>query len=300
MILDLLAPAKINLGLEVLGRRPDGYHELATVFQSISLFDRIRIERADADSVRLIDHAGQIEANLAERALIDARAAGLVEGFHRISIDKRIPIAAGLGGASADAAAVLTGFGHWYGIEAHTLATLALQLGSDVPFLLRGGAALAGGRGEILEPVPSLRDCWIVLACPEVHIERKTARLYASLSARDFSDGRSARTVAAALRAHRLPAAGDLDNVFSRSLEQFVPGIDGLLAAFRKAGAPFVALSGAGPAHYTIVRQLHEAVEIGRGIATQAPIPVRTFIARPVATGIQIHNGKTPPAGGAL
>ncbi|MCO5222661.1 MAG: hypothetical protein M9947_13945 [Thermomicrobiales bacterium] len=106
MTVAILAPAKINLGLEVLGKRDDGYHDIATVFQSISIFDRLLLESSDRDEVRLIERPQQLEMNLAERALGVLRDTGHAIGHWNIQITKRIPMAAGLGGASTDAAAV--------------------------------------------------------------------------------------------------------------------------------------------------------------------------------------------------
>ncbi len=293
MSIELLTPAKINLGLEIIGKRDDGYHDIATVFQTISVFDRLRIEASDSDSVQIVDRVLQIEANLAERALFHVRSAGLTGTPHRIEIHKRIPVAAGLGGASADAAGVITALASETSIGRERLDELAIQLGSDVPFLLRGGAALATGRGEILEPLPSLRGCWLVLASPDIELERKTARLYGALSAADFSNGYRVRQVAAALRQGAIPATADLANAFSRPLARFVPDIAAMVTAFEEAGAPFVALTGAGPTHYTIATTLHDAAGIADQLMRLTPIPLRALLARPVASGIHLRQDKT-------
>ncbi len=298
MTVELLAPAKINLGLEILGKRDDGYHDIATVFQTISLFDRIRLDEADADSVHMPGPA--IEENLAARVLEFAGSSGISRPPYRVSIEKRIPIAAGLGGASTDAAAMLAAMQTLHGLDSRHASAIALRLGSDVPFLLRGGAAFATGRGEVLEPLPSLRSCWFALVIPRIAIERKTAQLYGALTDADFTSGHRVERVTAACRRNRLPAAGDLANAFDRPLADFVPGTASLVAAFTEAGAPFVALSGAGPAHYTIVRNLSQAIDIARRIVHLAPMPVRALVARPVSTGIQIRDRKTLDASGAL
>lgn len=293
MTIELLSPAKINLGLEVIAKRDDGYHEIATVFQTISLFDRIRIEQASTDSVRITNRMEQIERNLAEEALAELHASELTSSHLRVEIEKQIPMAAGLGGASADAAGVIAAIATGSKSDSNELDALALRIGSDVPFLLHGGAALATGRGEQLESLPSLRDCWFVLVCPEIELERKTARLYAALTIEDFSDGSRVRRVADVLRRNAHPAPTDLLNVFARPLAEFVPEIVEFTEAFTAAGAPFVALSGAGPAHYTIVSRLSDAIAISSQLARHAPIPLRSIIARPMSTGIQIRGGKT-------
>lgn len=152
----ILAPAKINLGLAVLGRRGDGYHELRTIFQAVSLCDRVALRRARS-GVRVncpaLPDLG--ENNLAHRAAAlffeETGAAGGVV----IDLEKRIPAAAGLGGGSSDAAAVLLGCCRLFGLapERGTLRDWAARLGSDVPFFLDGGTAVGSGRGEILEQI---------------------------------------------------------------------------------------------------------------------------------------------------
>lgn len=217
----------------------------------------------------------------------------MTEAQHRIEIRKRIPIAAGLGGASADAAAVLRAFDRPGDEPRAVLASLALQLGSDVPFLLKGGAALATGRGEILESVSSLQHCWFVLASPRVEIQQKTANMFRALASGDFSDGSAALRTASALRRGEIPKPSDLANAFSRALTEFVPEINMLVEHFRTSGASFVALSGAGPTHYTITTSLSDALAIGTQLARNPPIPVRVLLARPVPSGIHVRACKT-------
>ncbi|MEZ4665108.1 MAG: 4-(cytidine 5'-diphospho)-2-C-methyl-D-erythritol kinase [Thermomicrobiales bacterium] len=292
MTVEFLAPAKVNLGLEVIRKRDDGFHEIATVFQTISLFDRLRIERAENDAVVVTNRIEQIEENLVSLAVERARSAGVATDAWHIEIHKRIPLAAGLGGASSDAAATLRGIASAGTSE---LADIALTLGSDVPFFLVGGAALASGRGEILEPLPRLPSCWFVLVSPLVELERKTARLYGSLEAGDFSDGSRIARTACALRAGAVPHPDDLANAFSRPLARLLPEIDSLVPAMREAGAPFVALTGAGPTHYTIVPELSAAMEIARRLAGRPPLPLRVLLARPTAAGMLMREKTSLP-----
>ena len=169
----LLAPAKINLYLEILGDRPDGYHELVMILQSIELADQIEVRANGIDKIRLFCHHPDVpldESNLAYRA-----AKLMAENFPKvyanlggidITLDKRIPIAAGLAGGSTDAAAVLVGLDLLWqlGLTQPELQILAAQLGSDVPFCIAGGTAIATGRGEKLDPIKDLDNLWIVLA----------------------------------------------------------------------------------------------------------------------------------------
>ena len=161
--LELEAPAKLNLCLEVLGRRPDGYHEIDSVFAAIDLCDTVRLERGG--EIRLTvrgEAAPEDETNLAWRA---AEALGVGAS---ITLDKRIPAGAGLGGGSSDAAAVLMGLDRLYGlgIGRERLSEIALELGADVPFFLTGGTARCRGVGERIEPLPPAPGRRYLLAIP--------------------------------------------------------------------------------------------------------------------------------------
>ena len=179
------AHAKINLYLDVVGKRPDGYHEIETVFHSIGLHDDVIIQKRDEAGIRLECDHPQVPSdahNLAYRAaklLIDRTPD--IRGVE-IAIQKRIPVAAGLGGGSADAAAVLWGMNRLFelNLPRTELMCLGAQLGADVPFCLLGGAALGGGIGEILTPLPPLDPAWFILANPGFGIP--TAWVYKNLN----------------------------------------------------------------------------------------------------------------------
>lgn len=184
----LFAPAKINLGLRVLGRSPSGYHFLQTVFHTIAVADclRIRVQphAAARTTVSCSDPALPCGAdNSAHRAVHLLRALGAPLGQVTVAIDKRIPIAGGLGGSSADAAAILRGLRHYLpaSVSRQQLQTAALQLGADVPFLLSGGCAYALGRGERIDPMPSLhrRPLWLLIS----PFGCSTAAVFSALSA---------------------------------------------------------------------------------------------------------------------
>jgi 4-diphosphocytidyl-2-C-methyl-D-erythritol kinase len=169
----LLAPAKINLYLEIIGDRPDGYHELAMVMQSVDLCDRIVMERSGTDDISLkCPHplVPSDETNLAYRAA-DLMRQQFGNAFARfggvkIQIEKTIPVGAGLAGGSGNAAAVLVGLDLLWqlGLTAAELQQLGAKLGSDVPFCISGGTALATGRGEQVAPLQSLQNAYVVLA----------------------------------------------------------------------------------------------------------------------------------------
>lgn len=174
------AYAKLNLGLRVLYRRPDGFHELRTVFQTISLADRLDIEFTPARTTRIeIEGTPTIPDNLVERACRLALEGMKLHAHVRFTLRKTIPMGAGLGGGSSDAAAVLLALPV---LARKTLpaASLAAQLGSDVPFFLHGGTALGLGRGEELYPLPDLSAARGLLVVPNVH--SSTAEAYRDLS----------------------------------------------------------------------------------------------------------------------
>ena len=261
------APAKLNLVLEVLGRRPDGYHELATLFQTVGLYDELRFWPDDELSLEVDDPALAGEQNLVLRAahLLRQRAGAFAQraGGARIALTKRVPAAAGLGGGSSDAAAALRGLRRLWRLELGDaeLARIGAELGADVPFLLRGGTSLAGGIGEQLQALPDL-VAWAVLYTPPYRVDDKTARAYRALRPQDRSDGAAARAAAAALRGGRWPDLGHAPNAFERVADELFPGLAEHRARLTAAGAGWVRLSGAGPTLFTLTpdRRTAEAI----------------------------------------
>lgn len=170
--MEILAPAKVNLSLDIIRRREDGYHELRMVMHSVGLWDVLTLERSGGTGVRVrtgVSFLPEDEGNLAAAAaLCFSQATGLeVEGLS-IGIDKRIPVCAGMAGGSSDAAAVLRALNARLDrpLDTGELARLGAQIGSDVPYCVLGGTALAEGRGEVLTPLPALPPCWFVLCKP--------------------------------------------------------------------------------------------------------------------------------------
>ena len=164
--------AKINLSIDIVGRRADGYHAMRMVMQTVSLRDEVRIAVSPGEGVRVrtnLPYLPQDGRNIAARAAAAFFEAAGVTGYRtEIDIIKRIPVGSGLGGGSADGAAVLRGLNRLFetGLSARELERIAEGVGSDVPFLVRGGTQLAEGRGEILSPLPPLPQCAIVICKP--------------------------------------------------------------------------------------------------------------------------------------
>ena len=183
--------AKLNLCLEVLGRRSDGYHEIRTVMQTIDLADDVEIAPFDSLRVRCGDPDLEGGNNLAWKAAVEmADSCGRLP-LVDISITKRIPVGMGLGGGSSDAAAVVLALNRLWRLEYPTmkLAEIAARLGSDVPFFVYGGAALASGRGHLIDPLPTRSGLGATLVCPAHEVEAKTAAMYGKLTQQCFSDG---------------------------------------------------------------------------------------------------------------
>lgn len=176
--LTLKAMAKINLGLDVVRRRPDGYHEVRMIMQTVGLYDRLTFEKTEEDALRLESSMKRLPTdgnNLIIRAAsLLKEEFGIREGLS-IRLDKRIPVAAGMAGGSTDAAAALTAVNRMFdlGLTEEQLRERAVKIGADVPYCLQGGTALSEGIGEILTALPPAPACHVVVAKPPVHVSTK-------------------------------------------------------------------------------------------------------------------------------
>ena len=250
----LYAPAKINWTLEVLGR-PDsyrGYHEVRTIMQTVEPCDSLDIGPANGLQLEVEGRREVSEDDLILRA-----AAALDEGGGRdacIRVSKRIPVAAGLGGGSSDAAAALRGLNELWrlGRSDAQLAEAGAGLGSDVPFFVYGGTALAEGRGERVTPLPEPPSAWLVLLAPPFQLPEKTKRMYAALTPADFSDGSRTEALAGRIRGGGQVDDSGLYNVFERVAYEVFAGLDAYRDALLTAGARRVHLAGSGPALFAL------------------------------------------------
>ncbi|MDQ5822802.1 MAG: 4-(cytidine 5'-diphospho)-2-C-methyl-D-erythritol kinase [Chloroflexota bacterium] len=256
MMLTLLAYAKINLGLEVTGKRSDGYHNIVSVMQLVDLHDTLTF--SPADDLRLFsdDPAMLAEGdnNLVLRAAhLLRQTSGTGKGAH-ITLDKRIPSAAGLGGGSSDAVATLLGLSRLWGFDLslEELSRLGGMLGSDVPFFFAGPTALVEGRGEQVTPLAPPPRFWAVLVSQPYNIPGKTRQLYASLTPEDLGDGSRTREVLSALQQGCDISSMPPFNSFERAAFEVFPGLDRVRGQMVDAGAPNVHLSGSGPTLYTL------------------------------------------------
>ena len=274
--------AKINLTLEVLGRRDDGYHDLASLVHTIGLADDLHIEPHHELLTRAEGLDIEPAANLVERAAQLLAAFTRVRAGAELTLKKGIPTAAGLGGGSSDAATTLVGLNTFWGTGVHLteLTRLAAELGSDIPFFVRGGAAVMRGRGEDLEPLPPIQSQWLVIVVSAHDVLDKTKRLYAALEPSDFSNGEIAELAAQRLRQH-LPVIEDhLTNAFSRAARTIFPGLASTWAHVEAICGRHFFLSGAGPALFALARDRADArrqqSKLGKlGVATYAARTVK-------------------------
>lgn len=244
--------AKINLTLDVLGKRADGYHELATIMQTVDLYDTLCLTVTDEPSVRVLCSRPELanDDNLAVRAVQAVRQRlSLTQGF-LIELHKRIPVAAGLGGGSSNAAAVLLALQRWWQLPLSPADMLAIaaSLGSDVPFFLTGGLALCEGRGERITPLPSSWPSamrWLLLLKPSIGVS--TAAVFRALPASDYTDGAFSRTVRSAFEAKNDPQPEHLQNSLERGVLERYPEVAQAREHMLQAGASLVRLSGSGP-----------------------------------------------------
>jgi 4-diphosphocytidyl-2-C-methyl-D-erythritol kinase len=277
------APAKVNVHLGVGPLRPDGYHELQTVFLAVSLFDTVTVRRSEGLSLTVRGegsgdgpaHVPADRRNLVwQAAELLARHAGITADAH-LEIDKSIPAAAGLAGGSADAAAALVALDALWGTRATRgdLAGLAAQLGSDVPFSLLGGVALGTGRGERLSPVLARRRWdWVLgiagegLSTPAVYRELDEMRAAGTVS--DGSALASTEPVIAALRSGPAPAlAAALSNDLQAPAVRLRPELRRALRAATEAGARAALVSGSGPTVAALADDEDAAVRLAAELA---------------------------------
>ena len=271
-----LAHAKLNLTLEALGRRADGYHEVRTVMQAIDLSDRLQLDPAPELQVECSEPSLAGAGNLVwQAAQLLAQRVGQPPRA-RIRVEKRIPVGMGLGGGSSDAAAALLALNRLWNLNLPPteLTRLAADLGSDVAFFLQGGAALAQGRGESIEPLPSLPGTPLSLICPAATLTNKTSRLYRQLSPAHYSDGGITRRLAASLLTGRL-AEDQLHNVFEVVALTVFPGLEELYQAVLRCAGRKPHLTGAGPALFCFSAGREEHTRLADALQ---PYGVRTFL----------------------
>lgn len=309
----LIAPAKINLHLEIIGDRPDRYHELVMILQTIDLADEIHLEASDNQSINVRCHYPEVPSNKSNIAYQAAElmAAEFPNAFAKyggvnITINKRIPVAAGLAGGSTNAAAVLVGIDLLWklGLTQSELEELGAQLGSDVPFCVAGGTAIATGRGEQLSALPSLDNIYIVLgkyrsltvSTPWAY---KTYREQFGDSYLKDTESLSARAAAihsgpivkAILNKDATEIAQKLHNDLERVVLPAYPQVLQLRETFASAGVLGTMMSGSGPSVFAICESQQQAEKVKLQVReTLADEDLELFVTRMISHGVQVAS----------
>jgi len=264
------APAKINLTLDILGKRDDGYHEVEMVMTMVDLSDRLELETLDRDTIIISSPVGYIPLDEKNHAF---QAAKLIkERYHvkqgvYIHIDKHIPVSAGLGGGSSDAAATLRGLNRLWGlnIPMEELKKIGAEIGSDVPFCVTGGTAVATGRGERLEPIASPPPCWVILAKPAISVS--TAEIYRQFDVRTNQEPPKSKLCRQAIENRDYKAmCASLGNMLEQVTMRMYPEVARIKACMEKLGADGVQMSGSGPTVFGLVRKESKVYSIYNGL----------------------------------
>ncbi|MFH1037324.1 MAG: 4-(cytidine 5'-diphospho)-2-C-methyl-D-erythritol kinase [PVC group bacterium] len=278
------SPCKFNFFLDVLGRRPDGYHEVVTVIEPLGLFDTLHLTETGGEIQVVCDHPGVPggEENIVQRAVRAIREETGTDKGASIRIEKRVPVAAGLGGGSANAAATLRALDDLWdlGLPPGTLARLAAGLGSDVPFFLDPRTSLCRGRGEKIEVLPPAPPFRAVLVNPSFPLS--TRRAYESLAVtgplREPHPNRE-KVIDALDRSDLIALGNSLYNVFQEVLEPRIRPLHELLDFFRRSRAVGTVLSGSGPTVIGLVETEEEGVALAAAARSAFPENYRVYLA---------------------
>lgn len=284
------AYAKINLGLKVLGRRPDGYHEIHTLLQSIDLADTLTLEgRSDGKIALDIEPDLGIpkEENLVFRAAqLIVRGVGCQEGVH-LRLLKKIPIEAGLGGGSSDAAAALAGMDRLLQLNQSRgeLMGWAAQLGGDVPFFFEGGLCEASGRGQLIRRLPPLLwDRYFVLLVPPARLP--TPSVYREFDRLNASKPKAVKEDALSFVVGDEPPFISMANDLESAALSLSPQLVEYHKYLERAGAEFFGMSGSGPTYYAAFKHKEQAELFAK--KADRSLPCEVFLTRPTNSGYEI------------
>lgn len=266
------AYAKINLGLDVLRRREDGYHEVKMVMQTISLHDVLTFEETEQAGIVLVtDDRPELPEDAQDNLVYKAarlvcETFGIEKGV-RITLEKNIPIAAGMAGGSTDAAAVFHGLNELWGLSMSTerMQELAVRLGADIPYCIMGGTALSEGIGEKLTPLPSPPDAVVLIAKPQISVSTKY--VYENLHADQLQQHPDIDGMVAAIREGSLAGiTGRMENVLETVTQTSYPVIGQIKEMMLEEGAMNSLMSGSGPTVFGIFDNKEKAEAAGQRI----------------------------------
>lgn len=280
--------AKLNLTLDILGKRPDGYHEMRMVMQSIDLRDTVTLREETAPGIRVASSCRFLpcdETNIAAKAILRFfEATGLPCPGFSVRLDKEIPVCAGMAGGSSDGAAVLRLLRREYcpALPQEALEAIAARVGSDVPYCVRGGTALAEGRGECLTDLPPLPNCFLVVCKPPFPIS--TPELFAQVRTRRLRCHPDTAGMLAALAAGDLAGvAHRLYNVFEDVLPRKYTQVFEIKRALLDCGAMAASMSGSGPTVFGLFGNKAAAESAREALLPAFP---QTFLCRPVGKSV--------------
>ncbi len=292
--LTLKSPAKINLFLEVLRKRDDGYHEIVSLIQAVDLCDEVILQRRKRGVVVACDHPDcpTDESNLTFKAASMLLEEEKIDEGVSIHINKKIPISAGLGGGSSNAAATLKGINQLFELELSDkkLHVLASRIGSDVPFFLYSGQALVKGRGEKIKPINMYRDYWLVLVCPHFEVSTRWAYQNVKISLTKERKELNLKSLEngfvffKALRSFR----NDLEEVVSKRH----PVIQKIKEVLENSGALKSSMSGSGPTVYGVFDRKPQAEEVARKLLRG---DWQFFLTQPIPGNIQVLQDESLP-----
>ena len=266
--LKLKARAKINLGLDVVRKREDGYHEVRMIMQMINLYDKITLRKKTEPGITVTANLSYLpvnEDNLVYRAAKLLMDEFQVDGGLEIELQKYIPVAAGMAGGSTDAAAVMVGVNRIFqlGLNKKQLMERGVKIGADVPFCIMRGTALAEGIGEELTPLPAMPHCSLVIAKPKIHVSTKF--VYGNLKVRELTEHPDIDGQVQALRENNLEQlVARMGNVLETVTIPAYPVIDEIKHTMMKYGAMGAMMSGSGPTVFGIFEKEDKAQEVCR------------------------------------
>ncbi|MBP2257124.1 4-(cytidine 5'-diphospho)-2-C-methyl-D-erythritol kinase [Virgibacillus alimentarius] len=269
MVLFERAPAKINLSLDILGKRDDGYHEVEMIMTTIDLSDRIELHPLDQDRIDVSLESRYVpndERNLAFKAAQIFKTMYNIEKGVHIKIEKSIPVSAGLGGGSSDAAAVLRGLNRLWSMNIPTeeLAALGAHIGSDVPFCVHNSTAIAKGRGERIEKLPSPPSCWVILAKPNIGVSTRT--IFQRFDMSCITHPSTSEIISALEEKNFIKLCNNLGNVLESVTIKLHPEVQQIKDRMKYAGSAGVLMSGSGPTIYGLVQHENKARRIYNGL----------------------------------
>ena len=279
----LRALAKINLGLDILGKREDGYHEVRMIMQTIQMYDVLEIHRSKSPGISLETNLPYIPCD--ERNLVYKAAKLLMDEFQieeglSMKLDKSIPVAAGMAGGSSDAAAAFVGVNRLFnlGLSEQELMKRAVKVGADVPYCIMGGTALSEGIGEILTRLPAPPKAYLLVAKPDINVSTKF--VYENLHADTLSYHPDIDGMVQAIKEGSLEGITDrMGNVLETVTEKEYPVIARIKEEMKKAGAENALMSGSGPTVFGIYRQ-KEIAQKAYGILKEQGLAKQIFVTK--------------------